>query len=98
MMDYDLVIREEAQEEVEQITAWYEEQREGLGQEFVDSFHASLQQLSSIPHFQKRKELYRHLVIERFSYYRIVYTVEGSAITIYQVRHTSRRPSGRFGP
>jgi protein associated with RNAse G/E len=51
MMDYDLVIREEAQEEVEQITAWYEEQREGLGQEFVDSFHASLQQLLSIPHF-----------------------------------------------
>ena len=30
--------------------------------------------------------------------YRVVYRVDGSAIYVVQVRHTSRKPSKRFGP
>ncbi len=38
------------------------------------------------------------LRVEGFSYFRVVYDVVGTNITVYQVRHTSRRPSKRFGP
>jgi len=30
--------------------------------------------------------------------YRLVYRVHGSVVYVVQVRHTSRKPSKRFGP
>lgn len=28
----------------------------------------------------------------------VVFTVDGDTVFVYQIRHTSRRPSKRFGP
>jgi hypothetical protein len=30
--------------------------------------------------------------------YRVVFKIKGADVFVYQVRHTSRRPSKRFGP
>lgn len=30
--------------------------------------------------------------------YRVVFDVEGDTVFVYQVRHTSRKPSKKFGP
>jgi hypothetical protein len=40
---------------------------------------------------------YRQRMVEGFDY-RVVYAIIGKAVNIYQVRHTSRRASKRFGP
>jgi hypothetical protein len=30
--------------------------------------------------------------------YRVVFVIEDNTVFVYQIRHTSRRPSKRFGP
>ncbi|MBL0128173.1 MAG: hypothetical protein IPP83_12125 [Flavobacteriales bacterium] len=48
--------------------------------------------------YQLRKDNFRYARVEGFRYFRVVYDVVGTNITVYHVRHTSRRPSKRFGP
>lgn len=36
-------------------------------------------------------------MVEKFPF-RVVFVIEGSTVFVYQIRHTSRRPSQRFGP
>jgi len=47
--------------------------------------------------YQLRKGAYRHAVLNRLKY-RVVFEVEGNTVFVYQVRHTSRKPSKKFGP
>jgi len=47
--------------------------------------------------FQLRKGGYRHAMLHRLKY-RVVFEVEGNKVFVYQVRHTSRKPSKKFGP
>jgi len=44
-----------------------------------------------------RKKNYRHSPLRRFRY-RVVYAVIGQEVVVFQVRHTSRKPSKRYGP
>lgn len=44
-----------------------------------------------------RKDPFRHMMLHRLKY-RVVYKVEGELISVVQVRHTSRKPSMKFGP
>lgn len=46
---------------------------------------------------QVRKGSYRHALLHKLKY-RMVFEVEGNTVYIYQVRHTSRKPSKKFGP
>ncbi|MCO5274579.1 MAG: type II toxin-antitoxin system RelE/ParE family toxin [Flavobacteriales bacterium] len=98
MSAFTLVVRDEAQEEIEAIADWYDAQRPGLGQRFSDELENALKQLRTNPHHQVRKGVYRYGYITGFPHYRIVYTVDGETITVYQVRHTSRRPHLKYGP
>lgn len=98
MRDYELFVRDEAQEETEEIRKWYEAKDPGLGDRFIDALEETYKGLRSTPFYQVRKNIYRHVQIEGFPYYRAVYAVDGDRITVYQVRHTSRRPSRKFGP
>jgi len=47
--------------------------------------------------YRIRKDPYRHAVLRRLRY-RVVFEVEGNTVYVYQVRHTSRKPSKNFGP
>ncbi len=46
---------------------------------------------------QIRKAPYRYAMLHRLKY-RVVFEVEGNTVYVYQVRHTSRKPSKKFGP
>ncbi len=98
MKRYDLVVRDEAQDETEEIKAWYEAQHEGLGERFTEALEAAYKHIQLLPNHQVRYGIYRHARIEGFPLYRIVFVVDDETITIYQVRHTSRKPSKKFGP
>ena len=70
----------------------------GAGDRFLKALSDCYEAILANPYgFQIRKGLYRHAPLRRLKY-RVVYEVEGDTIFVYQVRHTSRRPSKRFGP
>lgn len=47
--------------------------------------------------FQVRFKHYRHAMVKGFRY-RIVFAIVRDTVQVYQIRHTSRKPSKRFGP
>ncbi|HNR56619.1 MAG TPA: type II toxin-antitoxin system RelE/ParE family toxin [Flavobacteriales bacterium] len=69
----------------------------GLGVRFADALQACLDQLATNPKHQKRKGDFRHVMVEKFPY-RVVFIVEDNTVYVYQIRHTRRGPSKRFGP
>jgi hypothetical protein len=48
-MDYVLVFRPEVREEVEEVYRWYESQKPGLGDDFLDSVDNLLNQICRMP-------------------------------------------------
>lgn len=97
MKAYKVVVQPEAEQEIEAIWTYQYELAPERAQRFIDAFEACIEQLRRAPLYQKRKGLYRHVRLGRLPY-RVVFEVEDSTVFIYQVRHTSRVPSKRFGP
>ena len=97
-MNYKLVIRLAAQAEAARIHDWSEARSKGLGSHFADALEECLLGIQRNPTgLQIRKGKFRHALVARFPF-RVVFTVDGGSVFVYQVRHTSRRPSKRFGP
>lgn len=63
----------------------------------MDAFPACLLELSTRSSFQKHKGNYRHVMLEKLPF-RVVFEVKGDDVIIFQVRHTSRSPSRKYGP
>jgi len=78
-MNYVLVFRPEVREEVNEAYDWYETQKLGLGDEFLDGVEQTLNQISSRP------ELYQTVYIV---YYRII----SSRIIVTAIFHARRDP------
>ena len=96
-MSYTVQVLPEATEEVAEIYAYYEGEEPGLGHRFQQALNECYQSLALNPSGQKRKGDFRHSMVHKFPY-RVVYEVCGQLVLIYQVRHTSRKPSKKFGP
>lgn len=96
-MSYTVVVRAAAQAEAAEAFLWYEQRSPGLGGRFADALQACFHRLAVNPKLQKRKGVFRHAMVEKFPY-RVVFIVEKNTVFVYQVRHTSRKPSKRFGP
>ncbi|HET9226895.1 MAG TPA: type II toxin-antitoxin system RelE/ParE family toxin [Thermoanaerobaculia bacterium] len=87
-----MVIRPEADAEVYDASHWYEERREGLGQEFLNAFAAATSNLRHNPH------LYpivageaRRLLLHRFPY-SLIYEIHGDEVVVLACFHESRDP------
>ena len=97
-MTFTLVVRPNAAQEAIEAYLWMESRKAGHGEEFLKALDTTFAFILSNPQgYQLRRKRFRHVMVEHFSY-RVVYAVIGTAVNIYQVRHTSRRPSMRFGP
>lgn len=73
-------------------------QGKGSGARFLKALNACYDRILANPYgCQVRKSPFRHVLLDRLKY-RIVYKVEGHLVSIVQVRHTSRKPSRKFGP
>ncbi|MBP8823275.1 MAG: type II toxin-antitoxin system RelE/ParE family toxin [Flavobacteriales bacterium] len=92
-----VVVQSEAQEEVEAIRSYQYELDPERALRFIEAFNDCLEDLGSYPAYQKRKGHYRHVMLRKLPY-RVVVEVEEDTVYIYQVRHTSRKPSRKFGP
>lgn len=85
---------EPAQAELDEAFLWYEEQRQGLGYEFLDEFEESLQRLSSHPEAYAPIEFdVRRCLLKRFPY-GVIFGLDqqNDMIVIVAVSHLHKEP------
>jgi hypothetical protein len=66
-----LIVRPDAEVELTAAAAWYEEKREGLGEQFVAAVDAALSAIEGSPEtwpYWKREHPYRKYVVRRFPF------------------------------
>ena len=89
----DLILSPEAEEEVADAYAWYEEQCIGLGEEFILCLDAALSSIARNP--QIHQVVYKNIrrtVLRRFPYC-IFFIEEYEHIHVLAVFHAHRNPS-----
>ena len=88
-----MLIRSDAERDDAEAYRWYEEQREGLGADFLLRFEEGLGKIQSAPAtYPIVYKNVRRVLISRFPY-GIFYIVESDLIVVLAVFHERRDPS-----
>jgi toxin ParE1/3/4 len=91
-MSYTLLIQKEAWVELQNAFEWYEEQKQGLGYEFIEKVQACYENLVDNPHrFPHINPNYRRIKTDRFPYI-LFYEIEDETIIIGRIRHIKQKP------
>lgn len=78
--------------EIEVAFDWYENQKEGLGIEFINKIEQSLETIKEFPESsQIIYKTFRRLIIKRFPF-SVFYTIEAEGIIIHAVFDNRRDP------
>ena len=81
-----------AQEEVSIAYAWYQGQRSGLGEQFLEYLETKVSFIQNNPNaFPLKHQYYRLVLLDKFPFL-IVYEVLSEKVIVYHVFHTSRNP------
>jgi toxin ParE1/3/4 len=91
-VSYQLVVRPEVDADLLEAEAWYEQQRAGLGNEFLRAVRAEMARIPRGPllyRVRQRRRQVRWIYPRRFPY-RIVFRVIGDTVVIYAVLHAAR--------
>ena len=87
-MTYSLLIKPEAERDLQQAFLFYEEQRMGLGLEFLFTVDALMNSVKRNPqHFQKKHLEIRRAFTNRFPY-GIFFFIEGSVVIVLAIIST----------
>lgn len=91
-MVYELIIRPEAEQDLAEAFAWYEDKRQGLGHDFLLQINAGFRLLERTPlvFAEQYKGIRRHL-IKRFPY-KAFYRVDDRRVIILAVLYGGRDP------
>jgi len=93
-MTYPIRLRDEAERDATLAASWYEEQRVGLGQEFLDELLATLEAISEHPHaYPVLHRDVRRALMRRFPF-GVFFQTTASDIVVVAVFHGSRHPRG----
>jgi hypothetical protein len=91
-MSYNLLISPIAKAELLESIEWYNEQKKGLGLDFISEIEKSLRIIENKPTlFAKIYKEYRMVLTDRFPF-EIFYSVESNNIIIHHIFHASRNP------
>ena len=91
-MAAELIFAPEAETDIGEAFGWYENQRPGLGEEFLSCVDACIKKICRTPEiYAKVYKQCRRALVRRFPY-AIFYEYTGETIVIYCVFHTSRDP------
>lgn len=97
-MRYTLDLDPRAVEEATAIHRYREQEKPGSGDRFIVALLKCYARIKTNPYgCQVRKGEFRHVMLDKLKY-RLVYRIHGSVVYVVQVRHTSRKPSRKFGP
>ena len=82
----------EAFEDLSEAVDWYNDRRDGLGDEFADLFHSSVQRIQKNPyiHGMVYRAFRRHL-FKRFPY-SVYYRIHKKEIIVSLIFHLARNP------
>lgn len=91
-MTYPIKIDVEAQEEIVEVFDYPEEQREGLGDRFLDEFARIANTLAQFPKsFPLYREDIHKVTLQKFSHL-VFYRFTGSEVQVIHIRHQAQRP------
>lgn len=91
-MSYKLELKEEALEELSEAYQFYEDEKKGLGEDFLDAINKMLIRIKETPHQYPLSYKNKHrAVLSRYPFM-IIFEIEEEVITVYAVFHTSRDP------
>lgn len=89
-MAVELIIAQEAQQDVDEAYSWYEDRRPGLGEEFLACVDACIQAICRVPELHAEvHEEYRRALVRRFPY-AVFHEYTGGKVIVYGIFHTSR--------
>jgi plasmid stabilization system protein ParE len=91
-MSLPVVLRPEARAEFDDAFDWYEQQRPGLGVDFVTQVQETFDRISATP--ERYAQIFhdiRRVVVRRFPY-SIFYKVEAQQVVVLAVFHSRRNP------
>jgi hypothetical protein len=92
-MQFVLEIKEEAVADVQDAFLYYEEQKLGLGNRFLDTLEIYFNRIQNYPeHYQIKRKPYREAFIKDFPYI-IIFELEGHRIIVYAVFNTWKNPN-----
>lgn len=75
---------------------WYEEQKTGLGEEFLKELDSRYNKLESHPeYYGKIKKSFRQISLKRFQYV-VVFEILKNEVIVFAVFHTKRNPKLKF--
>jgi len=81
-----------AQFEIRQAALFYEECRDGLGQEFLDAVESAFDQIRQHPTVWRILDgRFRRYLLHQFPY-GVIYAIEGEIIYVAAVMHLKRKP------
>lgn len=92
-MSYKLRLQPEARDDIREARLWYDEQRAGLGREFVEEVETVLGAIRSNP--ARFTVVYRHFrraLLHRFPY-GIVFAVTDDTVQVVACLHARRDPA-----
>ena len=96
-MSWLQLVRPEAERDLAAARDWYDRQRAGLGDEFLDEVAAAMRVLEREP---ERSRLYhcnfRRVLLRRFPY-KIFYQVIGRRVVVFRVLHAKQEHLGGLG-
>ena len=91
-MSLGVYIRPEAETDIEEAAVWYEKQRPGLGDEFLDELRSICKTISETPAiYPVVHRSTRRALIRRFPF-GVYFRIEDEQIIVFAVIHGSRHP------
>jgi len=91
-MSFSLIVKPEAEKDLQEAYDWYEEQQSGLGDSFIQQVDQVFDQLLNNPKsFQKRYKEVRINLTDQFPF-GVHYKIESKRIIVLAVLHSSRNP------
>lgn len=93
MTEYRLVSEPQADLDIEAAFQWYENERSGLGLEFLDELRATYDRIVEGPlKYQELRSGIRRALVRRFPY-AVYFAIEVDVIVVLAVLHASRDPA-----
>ena len=91
-----LTLRPAAFADLANAQAWYEEQRPGLGREFLASIAGTLTRVEANPDaFPVYYRGFRRVLVSRFPY-KVFYRLHGEAVIVFRILHAASDHRGRL--
>lgn len=91
-MKYTLEIKAEAVEDIQKAFDYFEENKIGLGDRFLDALENYLNRIEKYPeHYQIKRNPYREAPIKDFPYV-IIFEIQEAVVVVYAVFNTFLNP------